>query len=136
VYQASPLTSLAGCEVYPTAADRTAGTNKGVITVKASLHPIEHEGKKYLLAEPLEGAEAQFTTLFFKNCPTGSKAEVKGSIVLELSDVATVKQLVKPAPAELFKSDSLTYGVNAATLEGSVWAKLKGTLAGESWGVG
>ncbi len=136
VYGTNPsLKALAGCEVYPTAADRTAGTNKGTITVKALIQVIEHEGKEFLLAQPLEGAEALFTKIFYKNCGSSS-ADVKGSIVFELTETTAVKQLVKPASAGLFESDKLLYGLNSATLEGSVWAKLAGALTGEAWGIG
>ncbi len=136
VYQLSPLTLLSECEVYPTTADRTAGTNKGTITVKALLKVIAHEGKQYLLAEPLGGAGTLFTKIFYKNCPGSASADVKGSLVLELTETTAVKQLVQPASAALFASDKLMYGESAATLEGSVWAKLTGALAGEPWGIG
>jgi hypothetical protein len=137
VYGANPLAPLGGgCEIYPTAADRTAGTNKGTITVKAVLQVIEHEGKMYLLAQPLEGPGGLFTKIFYKTCPVSTSADIKGSLVLELTETTAVKQLVKPASAELFKSDGLLYGESSATLEGSVWAKLKGSLAGEWWGIG
>src|SRR5262245_42699484 len=43
-YAISPLALLVGCEIYPTAADRMAGTNKGTIAVKALVRVISHEG--------------------------------------------------------------------------------------------
>jgi hypothetical protein len=108
------LLALAGCEIYPTAADRTAGTNKGHITAAALLLILLHTGasgnKTIVIAKPSAGG--LFTKIFFKNCPTGTSADVTGELALLLN----------------------TTGHKIEHL-GSVWVSLTTTHLGLSWGI-
>jgi hypothetical protein len=140
MYQLSPLTHLAGCEVYPTAADRTAGTNKGHITAAALILVLNHTGasgsKAIIRAKP-SVAGGNFKHLFFKNCPTGSTALTSGGLTLLAHDGPTnhlVKHLFQEATGS-FKLDQLKYGLNDMILLGSVWVFLTGVHAGLEWGL-
>jgi hypothetical protein len=138
VYGTSPsLTALAGCEVYPTAADRTAGTNKGHITASALLTILLHKNAGggediQIIAKPSAGGV--FTKIFFKNCPTGSSADVTGELAgLVHTTGHLVKHLVEEATEKLGKQ--LKYGENNANILGALWVFLTGEHAGREWGL-
>ncbi len=139
VYGTSPsLVQIAGCEVYPTAADRTAGTNKGHITIELLLFVLLHTGaagsKTILNGLPKVGG-GLFTKLFFKNCPSGGSADLAGGLTL-LSHTTghQVKHLFQEATGS-FKLKQPTYGLNNMNLLGSIWLELTGTHAGLEWGI-
>ncbi len=138
-YGTSPsLSLLSGCEIYPTAADRTAGTNKGDITAEALLLVLLHTGasgsKTVVKAEPKEGSEL-FSKVFFKNCPSGASADIKGAVTLLFNTTGDqVRHLVQEATGS-FKLDQLLYGANNANILGSVWVELLAPHNGTSWGI-
>jgi hypothetical protein len=136
LYQLSPLVHLAGCEVYPTAADRTAGTNKGHITAAALLTVLKGGAKPVVRVKP-SVAGGNFAHLFFKNCPTGATALISGGLTLLAHDGPTnhlVKHLFEEATGAN-KFDQLKYGLNDANILGSVWVELTGAHAGLEWGL-
>ncbi len=141
VYQHTPLSILSECEVYPTAADRTAGTNKGKVLAEALLLILKHTGaggeKVIVIADP-KVAGGLFSKLFFKNCPAGASADVKGNLALLAHDgfgTHLVKHLFQEA-AEPFKlGNQLKYGESNASIVGSVWVFLTGEHANRKWGL-
>ena len=140
VYQLSPLTHLAGCEIYPTAADRVAGTNKGHATVAALVLVLFHTGaggEKIVIRAKPSSAEGSFVHLFYKNCPTGSTALIRGGLTLAAHDnpeAHLVKHLFEGATGS-FILDQLQYGLNPMTILGSIWVELTGEHAGREWGL-
>ncbi len=139
VFGTSPsLALLSECEVYPTAADRTAGTHKGHITAEALLLVLLHKGtggeKTIVKAEPKPG-NALFTKIFFKNCPTGSSADISGAVDFLFHTTGDqVKHLAQEATGS-FKLDQLLYGANNANILGSVWVFLTGAHEKCTWGI-
>jgi hypothetical protein len=136
LYQLSPLSLLAGCEVYPTAADRTAGTNAGKIYAEVLLTVLKGGAKPLLRAKP-KVAGGNFAHLFFKNCPIGATALISGGLTLLAHDGPTnhlVKHLFEEATGTN-KKDQLKYGLNDANILGSIWVELTGGHATLEWGL-
>jgi hypothetical protein len=137
IYQLSPLSEIGGgCDVFPSALDRTHLTNLGKIKATGLLLVLNHTGadgtKKVVRVKNLSAH------LFFKNCPTGSLALILGAITL-LSPTGgsgqhAVEHLLQEATGT-FKLDQLLYGINNANILGSVWIKLAGAHEGLEWGL-
>ena len=98
-----------------------------ILPVKVKILPITHSGKSYLLVEPLEAGKP-FTTIHYneEECALPELPSVTGSVVFECENgsltqescsTLKVNRLIRPAPAALFPSDTLQYGLNPATLE-------------------
>jgi hypothetical protein len=135
-YQLNPLMHLAGCEVYPTAADRTAGTNPGKITAAVLLLVLKGGAKPVIRAKP-SLAGGNFAHLFFKNCPGAANALISGGVTLLAHDGPTnhlVKHLFEEATGAN-KFDQLKYGLNDANILGTVWVELTTAHAGLEWGL-
>jgi hypothetical protein len=137
--QLNPLTTIVGCEVYPTAADRTAGTNKGLIEVKGLLLVLLHRHTVFgqTLEKPVLRIKELHSSLFFKNCPTGSTALVSGGLTLLAHDgpeTHKVEHLFEEAvgPAKL---DQFKYGLSDMNMLGSIWIFLTGEHLGREWGL-
>lgn len=103
--------------------------------------------KNYVLFEPSTGLSGTFTTLEFSElCALTETAEVTGQLVAECGQLVSgvfalldcaqhkVTHLLRQAPAALFPEDGLTFGENAATLDGIAAITLAGKLAGSEWG--
>ncbi len=138
-YGTSPSLSLISeCEIYPTAADRTAGTNKGHITAEALLLVLLHTGaggSKTIVAVKPKEAGGLFTKIFFKNCPSGASADIKGEVdALFHTTGDQVKHLVEEASGS-FKLHQLKYGANNANILGSLWVYLTGAHENCTWGI-
>ena len=98
-----------------------------ILPVKVKILPITHSGKSYLLVEPLETGKP-FTTFHYneENCALPSLPSLTGSVVFECENGSLVQEscstlksvrLIRPAPAALFPSDAMKYGLFAQTLE-------------------
>jgi hypothetical protein len=105
---------------------------------------IHHNKKTYILFSPKTKA---FTTLHLGElCAAGENIEVTGSNVAEcglllenlwhLEDCAVekVQHEIREAPAGLFPSDLLSFGLRPAHLDGDVKLVLGGEHALEKWG--
>jgi hypothetical protein len=135
VYQLSPLSELVGCKVYPTAADKAAKTNAGLIEAKGLLLVLLHTNAGG--SKPVVRAKEIHAPFFFENCPTGATALVTGGLTLLAHDgpeTHLVKHLFQEATGN-FKLDQLKYGLNDANILGSVWVFLEGEHAGRKWGI-
>ena len=112
-----------------------------ILPVKVKLLPIAHSSKTYVLAEPLTAGQP-FTTIHYneETCALPSLPTVTGSVVFECEDGSLVQEscatlklgtrLIKPAPAALFPTDTLKYGLFAATVEGEAEVTLTGAHTG------
>jgi hypothetical protein len=138
IYQLSPKVNL-NCEVYPSAADRTAGTNKGKIKATGLLLVLKHtgtDGNKNVVRVKSISAH-----MFFKLCPTGNLALVTGKVTLLTTTGGNgqhaVKHLFEPAGGTFnLDKDQLLYGESSvATILGSVWIFLTGGHNGLKWGL-
>lgn len=144
-YVLVPLEGQPGCKLFPTAADRTAGTNEGDIRVTGLVLVFLHtDGKAYLRLHGL--GEDVLTQIFSTGCigvPNGIK--VKGLMVFKLhnqihaggsalapdGETNREKQLIEMADLTLFPN-ALRYGENIAELLGSLWVKLSNN---NPWGI-
>ena len=117
----------------------------GILPVKVKILPITHSGKSYLLVEPLTAGQP-FTTFHYNEdtCALPSLPTVTGSVVFECENGSLVQEscatlkvirLIKPAPAALFPTDTIKYGLFAATLEGEAEVSLTGAHTGQSFEV-
>jgi hypothetical protein len=101
-----------------------------------------HNGEEYVLLEGHEvvGAVTRFARVeFIEGCALPN-TNVTGSVVLECLNASlstsgnclehTASHLVQEAPAALFPSDGLKYGVNTANILGIANAEL---VSGEAW---
>ncbi len=115
-----------------------------ILPVKIEIEPILHPtgGRTYLLIRPLD--LKIFTTLHFleESCALPPLTSVTGSVVFECEDgnlvatdckTARVSQLIKPAPAALFPTDTLQYGLNPATIHGEAEVFLIGGNLGKTF---
>ena len=113
-----------------------------ILPVKAKLLPIAHNGKSYMLAEPLTAGQP-FTTIHYneETCALPSLPTVTGSVVFECEDGSLVQEscatlksvrLIRSAPAALFPSDTLKYGLFAATFDERAEVFLTGEHSGQS----
>ncbi len=141
VYQHTPLSILSECEIYPTAADRTAGTNKGKFLVEALLLVLKHTGaggeKVIVIAEP-KVAGGNFSKLFYKNCPAGASADIKGKLALLAHDgfgTHLVKHLFQEAAEPFRLGNQIKYGESNAVVAGSIWVFLIGEHLNRKWGL-
>ena len=110
--------------------------------VNVKILPITHSSKSYLLVEPLTGT--QFTQIHYneETCGLPVLPAVTGTVVFECEDgslkeescsTLKVTRLIKPASLTLFSSDTLKYGLNAATLEkGEAEISLTGDHTGQT----
>ncbi len=141
VYGTSPaLVAIGGgCTIYPTAADRTAETNKGHITAEALLLVLNHtgvDGSKVVVNVDGAGPNGLLAHIFFKSC-VATLAEIAGGLTLLLHTSGhQVKHLFQEATGT-FKLKQLLYGlVNNASILGGAWVELAGvTHNGRSWGL-
>ncbi len=130
-----------GCTIYPTAADRTAETNKGHITAEALLLVLNHtgvDGSKVVVnvdpAGPVVEGTPIFTKIFFKNCSAAS-ADIRGGFTLLLHTSGhQLKHLFQEATGT-FKLNQLKWGLNNANILGGAWVELTGAHAGRHWGL-
>jgi hypothetical protein len=110
----------------------------GDLNFKVKINLFLHSGATYALVTPAEGTTLTITT--YKECPLSPKNVVTGSMVLEdpsSFEQGLVKHLVQQAPAALFPGDTMLFGVNSMSLDGSWWMSLKGKNEGLKWsGVG
>jgi hypothetical protein len=137
IHQLSPLSAIGGgCEVFPSALDRTHNTNLGKIQVTALLLVLNHTSadgtKKVLRVKNVNGH------MFFKNCPTANLALITGGLTL-LSPTGgngqhAVEHLFQEATGT-FKLDTMVFTGSVVTLLGSVWIRLAGGHNGQKWGL-
>ncbi len=126
------------CEVYPTTADRTAGTNEGHISVEALLLVLLHTGtggsETIVVAKPKE-AGGLFTKIFFKECSAGTFADIKGEVDFLFHTAGhQVEHLAEEATGS-FKLHQLKYNNGDANLLGTAWVGLIGEHANYRWGI-
>jgi hypothetical protein len=137
IYQLSPLSAIGGgCEVFPSALDRTHSTNLGKIKATGLLLVLNHtsaEGTKKVVRVKNVNAH-----LFFKFCPTANLALITEGLTLVSSTAGggghAVEHLFEEATGT-FKLDTLLYGESPASILGSVFIKLAGANEGKSWGL-
>lgn len=134
---------LLGCETLIKGV-KSPGCAPEILLVRATLLPILHSGKIYLLAEPLTGGQP-FTTYHFNEatCALPPLPTITGSVVFECENAGTgaqqdckigaVAQLLRPAPPELFPSDKILYGLSAAETHSKMEVKLSGANAGKTF---
>jgi hypothetical protein len=119
------LTEQTGCKIYPTAADRTAGTNLGKILVQGLGEVILHGETPYIRVKGI-GAEETFSQIFTQGCiglPNGTKVKGSGTLKVTPGKENAVKQLAEMADLTLFPN-KLRFGVNESLVLGSAWGKL------------
>ncbi len=121
-------------------------SNPAGVTSKVTALAIQHEGKIYLVIEPLSG-EVFATVKFGGTCPLPEKAEVRGSLAIEISSEELVSQELNADTANAAEGlkggkkvqellgAKLKYGASEAFAKGVVSASLSGEHAGKKWGV-
>ena len=118
------------------------GCQPEILLARALLLQILHNGEIYILSEPVSGTN--FTTIHYseENCalpplPTISGSFVyecyKGALVLDDCKTAKVVHLMRPAPAALFPSDGLKYGLHSMETHGEVEVFLTGLNIGQAF---
>lgn len=118
-----------------------AGESKLHVTVNASLVVVLDHGvspaEAYILASGAPLARILFTDIAPKFCPLPEEVELKGSVLFELLSGTNSVQLIKEAPAvkQAKYGDSLLFGVNPATLDGSMGLEITAPIAGVPWGI-
>jgi hypothetical protein len=138
------LTLQSNCKLYPTALDRTKGTNSGRLLAEGLAEVFLHEktklqmemgedGTPYVLARG-KGPEEVFSEIFTSGClniPNGS--QIKGLEVFKVTPGATnvEKQLVEMADLALF-GNFLLFGEREVLTLGSAWVKLGNS---NNWGI-
>jgi len=127
------LKTINTCSVYPTAKDGEQEINAGKLIVEGLLSVFLHEeegkpGKAYVL---FEGPKGGYMEVFFGELCPFQDFLIAGSLVLEFT--GAVKPLVQVAPKSLFP-ETLKFGMNNATYEGSLWLSLIGAHTGCTWG--
>jgi hypothetical protein len=123
------------CEVYLNGELANGCTPKGSPEAKLKGGLILESGKTYGLVSPSEG------TIFIsfslgEECAIGEKITVTGSAILEdcsgSFETEVVKRLVKFPPPFVADGVSVASAVSA-TIESSMWLKLKGPDTGKKW---
>ena len=109
------------------------------IIVKGTGLLILHEGKTFILFEPISGKPFAQLSYNEKECALPSKPTITGSFVAEckeptLCETESVSHSLSPASVVLFGSDKLKYGLKEATLDGTVALKLNGEVVEEDKG--
>jgi hypothetical protein len=108
---------------------------ENIIAKVLALVFLHTNGAPYILLSPLDGLT--FAEVGGEPCIPGAK--IKGSQVLSISNSGgdDVTKLISTKIANystLFPSDSLKYGINAATLTADANVSLSGAHVGRKWG--
>ncbi len=122
---------------------KSPGCTPEILAVTAKILPILHNSKVYLLVEPLTAGQP-FTTIHYneETCALPPLPTVTGSVVFQCytgalvaadCKTARIKQTIMPAPAALFPTDVLKYGLNESTIHGEGEVFLKGADAGKTF---
>ncbi len=130
------------CKVYPTAADRTAKTNAGLLLAEGLALIITSGASRYVKASQI-GA-APFSTIFLtkaaEGCTLPAENTVTGTAAFKIDTFGTEAlehELLDITPAEeTTLGVALKYGENPATLdEGNGSGKLVGAFLGKKFSV-
>lgn len=104
------------CTIYPTAADRTAKTNAGLILASGLALETLHKNKEgvihhYLVLTPLKGSSA-FSTTFYGGslCTLPSETVISGTAAVKLGDVLT--ELTEHELGDLTETEEAELGVH------------------------
>ncbi len=112
------------------------------ITTATRIKLILHNSKNYILVSPEFGSSKITTITLPELCALAETSDITGSMVGECGslsggafvgedcNVARVAHLLRAASTELFSTDKLKFGENAATAGGFVSVELQ---SGESW---
>lgn len=138
---------ISGCTSFSTGVEQKNCKPGEPIKIALKSLLILHNSISYLLDEPTAAGNKFATIVFGELCAITETADLKGSIVLECGHLnppgtwlildcknSEVTHLVRVAPAALFTSDSIIFGLSQAAVADATRVNLSGARTGKPWG--